>query len=139
MQVAHLASAGRWEDEGARQAFEALADAVAHNDPRTRLLYFDVTAVGAPASVETARWWARMIRRAGVDRVVFGSDAATPSLTPGEALDGSSAPAPANERRIPRSRHQCAAVHAIAQHARCFIVGSDQGAGTPVGTRSGAQ
>jgi len=34
VQVAHLAGAGSWQDEGAQQAFEVLADAVARRDPR---------------------------------------------------------------------------------------------------------
>jgi predicted TIM-barrel fold metal-dependent hydrolase len=85
VQVAHLAGAGSWEEEGTQQAFAALAEAVANGDPRTRRLYFDVTALGAPATPETARHWAAMVRRAGLDRIVFGSDATLRDLTPGGA------------------------------------------------------
>src|SRR5262245_1080245 len=38
VQVAHLASAGSPQDEGAQQALEVFVDAVAQNDPRTRNL-----------------------------------------------------------------------------------------------------
>ena len=85
VQVAHLATAGPWEDEGSQQAFAVLADAVARRDPRTRSLYFDVTTLGAPASPETAQRWAAMMRQVGADRIVFGSDATWSSGTPGEA------------------------------------------------------
>jgi predicted TIM-barrel fold metal-dependent hydrolase len=85
VQVAHLAGAGGWEDVGAQQAFAVFGDAMARRDPRTRLLYFDVTAVGARVTPETAQRWAPMIRQLGADRLVFGSDATLPNVTPGDA------------------------------------------------------
>lgn len=85
VQIAHLAGAGSWQDEGTRQAFEVFADAVARRDPRTRLLYFDATALGAPPTPDNAHWWASMIRQLGTERVLFGSDAAVPNATPGQA------------------------------------------------------
>ena len=85
VQIAHLAGAGSWQDEGAQQALEVFADAVAKRDPRTRLLYFDVTALGAPPAADTAQWGAAMIRRLGTERVLFGSDATLPNATPGDA------------------------------------------------------
>ena len=85
VQVAHLAGAGSWQDEGAQQALEVLADAVARRDPRTRLLYFDVTALGAPATPDTAQRIAAMIRQLGTHRVLFGSDATTEKTTPNDA------------------------------------------------------
>jgi len=85
VQVAHLAGAGSWEDDGARQAIEVFADAITRREPRTRLLYFDVTALGARVTEDNARWWAAMIRKLGIERVVFGSDAAVPGATPGDA------------------------------------------------------
>jgi predicted TIM-barrel fold metal-dependent hydrolase len=85
VQVAHLAGAGSWQDEGARQAFEVFADAISRHDPRTRLLYFDVTGLGPPSTRDNARQWAALIRRAGTQRVVFGSDATLPDATPGDA------------------------------------------------------
>lgn len=85
VQVAHLAGAGSWQDEGAMQAMEVLGDAVAKEDPRTRLLYFDMTAVSARATPEAAERMAALVRKVGARRVVFGSDATLPNVTPGDA------------------------------------------------------
>jgi len=85
VQVAHLAGAGSPQDEGAQQALEVFADAVATRDPRTRLLYFDVTALGPPPTPENARRWTERIRQLGTERVLFGSDATLPGATPGDA------------------------------------------------------
>jgi len=84
VQVAHLASAGSPQDEGAQQALEVFVDAVARNDPRTRSLYFDATLLGEPPTPENAQRWATAIRRLG-KRVLFGSDATTAAATPGDA------------------------------------------------------
>jgi predicted TIM-barrel fold metal-dependent hydrolase len=85
VQVAHLAGAGSPQDEGAHQALEVLADAVAKRDPRTRLLYFDFTMLGAEISPEAAARWAARIRQIGTERILFGSDATTATITPGGA------------------------------------------------------
>jgi predicted TIM-barrel fold metal-dependent hydrolase len=82
VQVAHLASAGSSQDEGAQQALELFVDAVARNDPRTRNLYFDATMLGTPPTPDNARRWAVAIRRVR-GRVLFGSDATTVAATPG--------------------------------------------------------
>src|SRR3954463_12783364 len=84
VQVAHLASAGSPQDEGAQQALEVFVDAVAHDDPRTRNLYFDVTTLGEPPARENAQRWAMAIRRMPT-RVLFGSDATTAAATPAGA------------------------------------------------------
>src|SRR5207344_2795635 len=81
VQVAHLASAGSPQDEGAQKALEVFVDAVARNDPRTRNLYFDAT-LGEPPTPDNARRWAAAIRRLPT-RVLFGSDATTATATPG--------------------------------------------------------
>lgn len=83
VQVAHLASAGSPQDEGAQQALEVFVDAVARNDPRTRHLYFDAT-MGEPPTPDNAQRWAAAIRRLPT-RVLFGSDATTATATPGAA------------------------------------------------------
>src|SRR5262245_52523383 len=84
VQVAHLASAGSPQDEGAQQALEVFVDAVARNDPRTRNLYFDATTLGEPPAPDNAQRWAAAIRRLPT-RVLFGSDATTATVTPGGA------------------------------------------------------
>ena len=85
VQVAHLAGAGPWEDEGSQQAFAVFAEAVANRDPRTRLLLFRCHALGAPATPETAQRWTAMIRQArdSACRVRLGCELAT--VTPGQA------------------------------------------------------
>ena len=85
VQVAHLAGAGSWQDQGAQRALEVFAEAMAKGDPRTRLLYFDITAVGTPPTSESARVMAALIRQLGTHRVVFGSDATLPTTTPADA------------------------------------------------------
>jgi predicted TIM-barrel fold metal-dependent hydrolase len=82
VQVAHLASAGSPQDEGAQHALEVFVDAVARNDPRTRNLYFDATTLGEPPTPVNAQRWAAAIRRLRT-RVLFGSDATTAATTPG--------------------------------------------------------
>jgi predicted TIM-barrel fold metal-dependent hydrolase len=84
VQVAHLASAGSPQDEGAQQALEVFVDAVTRNDPRTRHLYFDATTLGEPPAPANAQRWATAIRRLPT-RVLFGSDATTAAVTPGGA------------------------------------------------------
>src|SRR3954470_327192 len=84
VQVAHLASAGSPQDEGAQQALEVFVDAVVRNDPRTRNLYFDATTVGEPPTPANAQRWATAIRRVPA-RILFGSDATTAAATPGGA------------------------------------------------------
>ena len=82
VQIAHLASAGSPQDEGAQQALDVFVDAVARNDPRTRNLYFDATTLGEPPTPDNAQRWAAAIRRLPT-RVLFGSDATTDAVTPG--------------------------------------------------------
>ena len=84
VQIAHLASAGSPQDEGAQQSLEVFVEAVARNDPRARHLYFDATTLGEPPTPEHAQRWAAAIRRLPA-RVLFGSDATTAADTPAGA------------------------------------------------------
>jgi uncharacterized protein len=79
LQIAHLAGAGPgYEDPPAQRAMAVLAAAVAQGDSRTRQLWFDVaTVVDANISAATARLVARRIRQVGLERTLYGSDAAT--------------------------------------------------------------
>jgi predicted TIM-barrel fold metal-dependent hydrolase len=73
VQIAHLAGGGPgWTDE----ALEVFAEAVARRDPRTRNLYFDLATVADLQSHEQLQLLARRIRQIGVERIVYGSDAA---------------------------------------------------------------
>ncbi|MGH9752446.1 MAG: amidohydrolase family protein [Blastocatellia bacterium] len=79
VQVAHLAGAGPgYDDPPADNAMAVLAEAVAQRDPRTRQLWFDVTTVAVPnLSAADAALVARRIRQVGVDKILYGSDAAS--------------------------------------------------------------
>jgi predicted TIM-barrel fold metal-dependent hydrolase len=78
VQVAHLAGSGPgYDDPPADSAMAVLAEAVEQGDPRTSQLWFDVATVADLAiSPPNAALVARRIRQVGVDRVVYGSDAA---------------------------------------------------------------
>ena len=78
IQVAHLAGTGPgYEDPPADSVMAVLADAVETKDPRTRRLFFDVTSVvDRNISVANAALVAKRIRQVGVERVLYGTDAA---------------------------------------------------------------
>lgn len=78
VQIAHLAAAGPgYDDPPSHGAMSLLAEAVEQGDPRTRHLWFDVATVVDPAiSSANADLATRFIRQVGVDRVLYGSDAA---------------------------------------------------------------
>jgi len=81
VQIAHLWGGNAF----APSALAVFADAVAAGDPRTRNLYFDLTEIEAAAghSDEAMQEIARRIRQIGVERVLYGSDAAaTPEGMP---------------------------------------------------------
>jgi predicted TIM-barrel fold metal-dependent hydrolase len=75
VQIAHLAGAGGY-DSIADAALSVFVDAIAHRDPRAQNLWFDVTTVARDASPADAQLLAARIRQLGVQRVLFGSDAA---------------------------------------------------------------
>jgi predicted TIM-barrel fold metal-dependent hydrolase len=78
VQVAHLAGSGPgYEDPPADSAMAVLAEAVERKDPRTRNLWFDVTTVvDRNISPANAALVVRRIRQVGVERTLYGSDAA---------------------------------------------------------------
>ncbi|HKO41984.1 MAG TPA: amidohydrolase family protein [Pyrinomonadaceae bacterium] len=79
VQVAHLASSGpSYMDPSAHSVIEVLANAIEKKDPRTRKLWFDVASNAHPRnSPETSELMAKFIRRIGVKRILYGTDAAT--------------------------------------------------------------
>ena len=87
IQVAHLAGTGPgYEDPPADSVMAVLADAVEKNDTRTRRLFFDVTSVvDRNISVANAALVAKRIRQVGVERVLFGTDAAIGDNLPQES------------------------------------------------------
>lgn len=90
VQIAHLASAGpAYIDPPAYAVIEALADAVAKKDKRTRKLYFDAASNAFPSNPpEINDLMVRLIRKIGVKRMLYGSDAAAGNnLQPRESWD----------------------------------------------------
>ncbi len=78
VQVAHLAGTGPgYDDPPADSAMAVLADAVQNHDRRTRRLWFDVATIAdLDISAANAALAAKRIRQVGVERVLYGSDAA---------------------------------------------------------------
>jgi len=78
VQVAHLAGTGPgYDDPPADSAMAFLADAVHRKDPRTGRLWFDVAGIMDSSVTDAqAAVIVRRIRRVGVERVLYGSDAA---------------------------------------------------------------
>lgn len=76
VQIAHLAGHGGY-DAITDSALAVFVDAIARQDPRTRQLWLDVTTVARNATPEVANLLVTRIRQLGVQRVLFGSDAAT--------------------------------------------------------------
>jgi uncharacterized protein len=90
VQIAHLAGAGPgYDDPPAHSAMAVLAEAVERGDPQAHSLWFDVaTVVDRAISPEHAALVARRIRQVGVERVLYGSDAALgDNLRPREGWD----------------------------------------------------
>jgi hypothetical protein len=79
VQIAHFASSGPgYNDPPGHSVIEVLADAVAKKDSRTRKLWFEVSTNAHPEnSAEISDLLVKLIRRVGVKRILFGSDAAT--------------------------------------------------------------
>ncbi|AXA93809.1 amidohydrolase family protein [Massilia sp. YMA4] len=79
VQVAHMAGTGPgYDDPAADDALSVLAEAVAKQDRRTRRLYFDVASLARPGMKEhDAANLVQRIRQIGVDRILYGSDAAS--------------------------------------------------------------
>jgi predicted TIM-barrel fold metal-dependent hydrolase len=90
VQIAHFASSGPgYADPDGHSVIEVLADAVAKKDPRTRKLWFEVSTNAHPRNTaEISDLMVRLIRRIGVKRILFGSDAATgDNLRPRESWE----------------------------------------------------
>ncbi len=77
VQIAHLAGGGGYSDSAVDSAMAVFAAAVQRHDWRTRRLWFDVTSVAEGDISTAAALVVRRIRQVGVDRVVYGSDAAS--------------------------------------------------------------
>lgn len=78
VQIAHLAGTGPgYDDPPADRVMAVLAEAAEQGDPRTSQLWFDVATVADfNISPDNAALVARRIRQVGVERILYGSDAA---------------------------------------------------------------
>ena len=78
LQIAHLAGSGPgYADSAAQSAMAVFAEAVAQGDPRTHQLWFDIaTVVDRNISSTRAALVAQRIRQVGLERTLYGSDAA---------------------------------------------------------------
>ena len=107
VQVAHLAGSGPgYDDSPAQEAMAVLAEAVENGDPQTGRLWFDVATVVDPnISEANAALIAQRIRQVGVERILYGSDAAVgDNLRPREGW--------AAFRRLPLADHEFATIAA---------------------------
>src|SRR5206468_5080339 len=86
IQIAHLAGSGGYSDPLVDQALKVFVEAIQRNDPRARQLWFDVTSVAAgDPTRDQAELIASRILQLGVNRILYGSDAAVAGNTPREA------------------------------------------------------
>lgn len=77
IQIAHLAGAGGYDDPLVDDALSVLADAIAKGDSRTKNLHFDVTTVVLPTTdAKRMALIATRLRQLGLQRILYGSDAA---------------------------------------------------------------
>ncbi len=78
VQLAHMSGTGPgYDDPPSDAAMAYMADAAAKGDPRTRNLWFDVASVADVAiTPANAAKLVERIRRAGVRRMLYGTDAA---------------------------------------------------------------
>lgn len=80
VQIAHLAGSGGY-DTATDSAMSVFISAIANNDPRMKNVWFDATVVVRPGmSPDQLHHIAERIRKIGVGRVLYGSDAATNPL-----------------------------------------------------------
>ena len=76
VQIAHLASAGRYEDEGVDKALDVFVNGIMAKDARMKHVYFDVSVMGWETKKETLQ---RQLRAIGMDRLLYGSDSPAPA------------------------------------------------------------
>lgn len=88
IQIAHLTGGGGYADPAIDQALAVFAEAIERRDPRMKNVYLDVSGIAIPGSWEDkADLIVRRIRQIGVNRILYGSDAAIPGNLPKENLN----------------------------------------------------
>lgn len=90
VQVAHMAGTGPgFDDPPAHEVLAVLAEAAEKRDPRMRNVWFDVASVADPAiSPAHAALLVKRLRQIGMDRILYGTDAAVgDNLRPRESWE----------------------------------------------------
>jgi predicted TIM-barrel fold metal-dependent hydrolase len=87
VQIAHLAGGGGYDDPATDGALSVFVKAIERQDPRMKNVYFDVCGIAIPGMWEDkADLLVTRIRQIGTNRLLYGSDAATPDNLPKDAL-----------------------------------------------------
>jgi predicted TIM-barrel fold metal-dependent hydrolase len=87
VQIAHLAGSGGYDDPSVDQALSVFVEAIERKDPRMKHVYFDASGIAIQGMWETkASLIVKRIRQIGIDRILYGSDAAIAGNSPKEAL-----------------------------------------------------
>jgi predicted TIM-barrel fold metal-dependent hydrolase len=88
VQIAHLAGGGGYDDLTIDEALSVFVEAIERKDPRMKNVYFDACGIAIPGMWEDkAGLIVKRIRQIGINRVLYGSDAATPDNLPKDALE----------------------------------------------------
>jgi predicted TIM-barrel fold metal-dependent hydrolase len=87
VQIAHLAGGGGYDDPATDAALSVFVKAIERKDPRMKNVYFDVCGITIPGMWENkAELVVHRIREIGMNRLLYGSDAATTDNAPKDAL-----------------------------------------------------
>lgn len=77
IQIAHLGGAGGYDEPAIDSVIAVFVQAVAKHDPRMAQVYFDISG-GVASSKERHPLIVQRLRELGIERVLYGSDAAGP-------------------------------------------------------------
>lgn len=87
IQIAHLAGGGGYDDQAVDEALSVFVEAIERKDPRMKHVYFDACGIAIPGMWEAkGNLIVKRIRQIGIDRILYGSDAATADNLPKDAL-----------------------------------------------------
>jgi predicted TIM-barrel fold metal-dependent hydrolase len=88
VQIAHLAGGGGYDDPTVDEALSVFVEAIGRKDPRMKNVYFDACGIAIPGMWEDkAGLIVKRIRQIGINRVLYGGDAASPDNLPKDALE----------------------------------------------------
>ena len=88
VQIAHLAGGGGYDDPTIDEALSVFVEAIERKDPQMKNVYFDACGIAISGMWEDrAGLIVKRIRQIGTNRVLYGSDAATPDNLPKDALE----------------------------------------------------